>query len=237
MKLQRFLSLTRKAIDEYNMIEDGDKIAIGVSGGKDSLCLIRFLKELQRFYPKKFEIVAVTVALGFDNFDLKGIAKYCEDLGVEYHIVETEIGKVVFEERKEKNPCSLCAKMRKGAFNDFVTSIGCNKVALGHHKDDVLETFLMSLFYEGRINTFAPVMYLDRMDLTTIRPMIYIEENDIIGFSKKENLPILKSPCPANGETKREESKEFLAELRDKYEHLDAKLMGAITRNKINNWK
>ena len=174
MKLQQVLSLTRKAVDDYQMIEAGDHIAVGISGGKDSLTLLYALQGLRRFYPAAFTLSAVTVDLGFGNLDLSEIEKLCRELDVPYHIVKTDIGKIVFEDRKESNPCSLCAKMRKGALNDAMKAIGCNKVAYAHHKDDVVETMMMSLIYEGRFHTFRPVTYLDRTEITVIRPLIYM---------------------------------------------------------------
>ena len=162
MKLQKLLSFVRRAVDDYNMIQKGDKIAVGISGGKDSLSLLIALKALQRFYPKKFEIEAISVDLGFDNMSFEKINKFCNDLCVNYSIIKTDIAEIIFNQRKEKNPCSLCAKMRKGALNDKAQQLGCNKVALGHNRDDVIETFFMSMFYEGRIYTFNPVTYLDR---------------------------------------------------------------------------
>ena len=185
MKLQQVLSYVRKAIDDYHMIEEGDKIAIGISGGKDSLTLLYALHGLKRFYPKKFEIHAVTVDLGFHNVDFEKIQELCEELQVPYTIVKTDIAKIIFDDRKEENPCSLCAKMRKGALNDAMKELGCNKIAYAHHKDDVVETMLMSLIFEGRLHTFSPITYLDRMDLTVIRPLMYMSEADVIGFVNK----------------------------------------------------
>ena len=204
MKLQQLLSYTRRAVNDYQMIEAGDKIAVGVSGGKDSLTMLYALKGLQRFYPKKFELMAITVDLGFQNFDTESIRILCKELDISYEVIHTEVAKIVFEERKEGNPCSLCAKMRKGALNQAVKEHGFNKIAYAHHKDDVVETMLMSLLFEGRFHTFSPKTYLDRMELTVIRPMIYVQEADVIGFSHKYQLPIAKSPCPADGHTKRE---------------------------------
>ena len=178
MKHQKLLSYVRRAVEDYKMINEGDKIAIGISGGKDSICTLLALADLRRFYPKKFEIEAVTVSLGFKNADYSAINELCSKIGVNYTVVETDIGRIIFEERKEKNPCSLCAKMRKGALNDTAESLGCNKIALGHNKDDIVETFFMSLFFEGRINTFAPVSYLDRKKLYSIRPLMYVPENE-----------------------------------------------------------
>lgn len=210
MKLQQVLSYVRKAADDYQMIEEGDKIAVGISGGKDSLTLLYALHSLKRFYPKKFEIIAVTVDLGFQNLDLEKIKTLCRELQVEYSIVKTDIAHIIFEERKESNPCSLCAKMRKGALNGAVKALGCNKVAYAHHKDDVVETMMMSLIYEGRFHTFAPVTYLDKTGLTVIRPMIYMNEADVVGFVHKYDVPVVKSPCPADGNTRREYVKKLL---------------------------
>lgn len=210
MKLQQVLSITRKAVDDYHMIEAGDNIAVGISGGKDSLTLLHALHGLKRFYPEPFTLQAITVDLGFQNLNLEEITKMCAGLEIPYHIVKTDIGRIIFEDRKESNPCSLCAKMRKGALNDAIKKAGCNKVAYAHHKDDVVETMLMSLIYEGRFHTFRPVTYLDRMDLTVIRPLIYMREADVIGFINKYELPVVKSPCPADGHTKREYVKELL---------------------------
>lgn len=213
MKHQQLLSYTRRAIDDYNMIEEGDKIAIGISGGKDSLTLLCAMKGLMRFYPKKFQIHAITVDLGFDNLNLNEIKKLCEELEVPYSIVKTDIAKIIFEDRKESNPCSLCAKMRKGALNEEIKKLGCNKVAYAHHKDDVVETMLLSLIYEGRFHSFSPKTYLDRMDLTVIRPLMYVNEMDVIGYTKQSKLPVAKSPCPADGNTKREYVKQLLKQL------------------------
>lgn len=236
MKLQRLLSYVRRAVDDYNMIEDGDRIAVGISGGKDSLALLQALKGLQRFYPKKFELEAITVSLGFDNFDLHNIKKMCDEIGVRYTVQNTDIGQIVFHERKEKNPCSLCSKMRKGALNDVAKELGCNKIALGHNKDDVIQTLLLCMFYEGRMYTFSPVSYLDRMDLYSIRPLIYVPEKEVISYSKKNELPVVKSPCPADGNTKREDMKQFINQLRNQYDNLDNRLFGAIQRSFIDGW-
>ena len=237
MKLQQLLSHTRKAVDTYNMIDDGDKIAIGVSGGKDSLALLYALKGLQRFYPKKFELEAITVSLGFDNFDLTGVKNLCKELDINYTIVDTDIGEIIFNERKEKNPCSLCAKMRKGALNEMADKLGCNKIALGHHKEDIVETMMMSLFFEGRFYTFSPVTYLDRMKLYSIRPFMYVAEKDLIGFKNKYNLPVVKSPCPADGNTKREYMKNLLSNLEKENPGLVQRLYRAIEGSDIKGWK
>lgn len=193
MKLQQLLSFTRKAVDEYQMIQEGDHIAVGISGGKDSLTLLYALHGLKRFYPNKFELSAITVDLGYEEFDLSPVHELCQELGVPYKVVKTDIAHILFEERKESNPCSLCAKMRKGALNDAVKEMGCNKVAYAHHKDDIIETMLLSLIFEGRFHSFSPKTYLDRMDLTVIRPIMFVDEADVIGFKNKYNLPVVKS--------------------------------------------
>ncbi len=213
MKLQKLMSLTRRAIDTYQMIEENDKIAIGISGGKDSLALLHAMHGLKRFYPKKFDIIAITVDLGFENVDFEKIKELCASLDVPYFISKTDIAQIIFEDRKETNPCSLCAKMRKGSLNDLAKANGCNKIAYAHHKDDVVETMMMSLIYEGRFHTFSPVTYLDRMDLTVIRPLMYVREADVIGFANLYQLPVLKSPCPADGYTKRESTKDLLKQI------------------------
>lgn len=230
MKLQQLMSYVRRAIDDFQMIEDGDKIAVGISGGKDSLALLYALSGLRRFYPKKFEIYAVTVDLGFDNLNLEKIEELCKELEVPYKIVKTDIAKIIFEDRKESNPCALCAKMRKGALNDAMKALGCNKVAYAHHKDDVVITMLMSLIYEGRFHTFSPVTYLDRMDLTVIRPLMYMNEVDVIGFVNKYNVPVVKSPCPADGNTKREYITQLLKQLNRENPGVKERMFTAILR-------
>ena len=236
MKLQQVYSFVRRAIDDYHMIEDGDKIAIGISGGKDSLTLLYALQGLRRFYPKKFDIHAITVDLGFKNLNLDKIEALCKELDVEYTIVKTDIAKIIFDDRKETNPCSLCAKMRKGALNDAIKAVGCNKVAYAHHKDDVVETMLMSLVYEGRFHTFSPVTYLDRMDLTVIRPLIYMNEADVIGFVNKYDVPVVKSPCPADGNTKREYIKQLLRKLNQENPGVKERMFTAIQCGNMKGW-
>ncbi len=236
MKLQQVFSVVRKAVDDYHMIEEGDKIAIGISGGKDSLTLLYALNGLKRFYPKKFDIIAITVDLGFDNLNLDKIKALCEELHVEYTIVKTDIGKIIFEDRKETNPCSLCAKMRKGALNEAMKSAGCNKIAYAHHKDDVVETMLMSLIYEGRFHTFSPVTYLDRMDLTVIRPMLYMNEADVIGFVHKYDVPVVKSPCPADGHTKREYIKQLLRKINLENPGVKERMFTAVRTGILKGW-
>lgn len=212
MELQRLLSVTRQAVDEYGMIEEGDRIAVGISGGKDSITLLYALNGLRRFYPKSFEIEAVTVDLGL-SMDYSPIEKLCEELGVHYTIVKTEIKTIVFDERHEKNPCSLCAKLRKGALNAEMKKLSCNKVAYAHHKDDVVNTLMMSLFYEGRIQTLEPRTYLDGADITVIRPLIYVSEAEVIGFMNKMGFSVVNNLCPADGFTKREYVNELLRDV------------------------
>lgn len=236
MKLQQVLSYTRRAIDDYHMIEEGDKIAIGISGGKDSLTLLYALHGLKRFYPKHFDIHAVTVDLGFQNLNLEKIKELCRSLEVDYTIVTTDIADIIFNQRKESNPCSLCAKMRKGALNDAIKAAGCNKVAYAHHKDDVIETMLMSLIYEGRFHTFSPVTYLDRMNLTVIRPLIYMNEADVIGFVNKYDVPVVKSPCPVDGHTKREYIKQLLRTLNLENPGVKERMFTAIQSGILKGW-
>lgn len=236
MKLQQLLSYTRKAVDTYHMIQEGDKIAVGISGGKDSLALLYALSGLKRFYPNHFELEAITVDLGFEGFDLSGIQNLCQKLEVPYTVVKTDIGHIIFEDRKEKNPCSLCAKMRKGAFNEKAKSLGCNKLAYGHHKDDLVDTMLLSLIFEGRFHTFSPVTYLDRMNITLIRPLMYVDEADIVGFQHKYDLPVAKSPCPANGYTKREYAKELANQLNKEHPGAVDRMFAAILSGNIAGW-
>lgn len=236
MRLQQVMSYVRRAVDDYQMIADGDRIAVGISGGKDSLTLLYALHGLKRFYPMHFEICAVTVDLGFHNLRLDKIKKLCQDLKLEYKIVETDIAQVIFEQRREENPCSLCAKMRKGALNQAIKDAGCNKVAYAHHKDDVVETMLMSLIFEGRFHTFSPVTYLDRMQLTVIRPLMYMNEADVIGFVHKYDVPVVKSPCPADGHTKREYVKTLLRQLNLENPGVKERMFTAIRNGGMKGW-
>ncbi len=228
MKLQQLLSYTRRAVDDFDMIQEGDVIAVGISGGKDSLSLLYALNGLQRFYPRRFSLQAVTVDLGFPDMDFSPVEALCAGLGVPYQIVRTDIAEIIFETRKEANPCSLCAKMRKGALNEAVKKTGCNKVAYAHHKDDVAETFLMSLIYEGRMHCFSPVTYLDRMDLTVIRPLLYVPEKDVIGFRNLYQLPVVKSACPADGNTRREYVKDLLRQLNEENPGVKERIFTAV---------
>ena len=239
MKLQQLMSQTRRAIDDYGMIHTGDKIAIGISGGKDSLTLLYALHGLQRFYPEKFDLEAITVDLGNPDFDLSHIRHLCETMQIPYTVVKTEIAQIVFEERKEKNPCSLCAKMRKGALNDAVKKLGCNKIAYAHHKDDIVETMMMSLIYEGHFYafySFPPITHLDRTNLTVIRPLMYVSEADVKGFCRKYQLPVVKSPCPADGYTKRQYVKDLLRKLNLENPGVKERMFSAIINGNISDW-
>lgn len=229
------LSPMRRAINDYNMIKPGDKVAVGVSGGKDSLTLLTLLHEYQRFTDRTFDLIGITIDMGFTKDAYAPVQKYCDKLGIEYHIVPTDIAEVIFDIRKEKNPCSLCAKMRRGALNSEIVARGYNKLALGHHKDDVVETFMLSLFYEGRLNTFQPRSYMSRTGVTLIRPMIYIEERDIVGYAR--DLPVCHNPCPANKHTQREYMKQLLRTLSADTPGLAGKFANAIMHpDRYNLW-
>ena len=234
MNLQQLLSPARKAIEDYEMINDGDKIAVGLSGGKDSVTLLYILAGLKRFYPKKFELVAITIDLGldYDQKEVESLKNLCAELNVEYHIVPTDIYQILFVERKEKSPCSLCSKMRRGALNTKAIELGCNKLALGHHADDLIETLFLSLFYEGRLSTFEPITYLSRANMTVIRPMIYIEEKNIRAFSKDK--PVLFNPCPADKHTQREYVKNLINQIKKDIPIAKDRMLSAITHPERN---
>ncbi len=236
MKLQQLLSYTRKAIDEYDMIQEGDHIAVGISGGKDSLTLLYAMQGLAHFYPRRFRLSAVTVDLGYEKCDFTPVNKLCQDLNVPYHIVKTDIAEILFEVRKEPNPCSLCAKMRKGALNEAVKEMGCNKVAYAHHKDDIIETMLLSLIFEGRFHSFSPKTYLDRMELSVIRPMMFIDEGNIIGFQNRYRLPVVGSRCPVDGLTKRQYAKELVRRLEMEHPGAKSRMFTAILNGNIEGW-
>ncbi|HIU33464.1 MAG TPA: tRNA 2-thiocytidine biosynthesis protein TtcA [Candidatus Pullichristensenella excrementigallinarum] len=208
--MKEVLGCLRRADEDFHMISPGDHVAVGVSGGKDSLLLLVALALYRRFCKNPYRLTAVTLTMGLEPFDLSGVKKLAQELEVEYVVRETEIGKVIFEERKEKNPCSLCAKMRRGALSDLCRELGCNKLALGHHRDDAIETLFLSMLYEGRIHTFHPVTYLSRSQLTQIRPLVYLPEKHVLHMVRTLDLPVVQSPCPANGHTKREDIKELL---------------------------
>lgn len=235
--MQKILGYMRKAIEDYNMIEDGDKIVVGLSGGKDSTTLLLGLKNLQRFYPKKFEILAVTINPGFDNFDITPISSLCKDLNINLLEEKTHIKEIVFDIRNEKNPCSLCANLRRGILNSVAIREGYNKIALGHNEDDVLETFFLNLLYGGSINTFAPISYMDRSNITLIRPLIYAPEKYIRNFVKRNNIPIMPKVCPIDGVSKREDMKKLILDFQKDIPTIRANLYGAIKRSNIKGWK
>lgn len=236
MKLQRLLSLIRQAIDQYQMIQEGDHIAVGVSGGKDSLTLLYGLHNLQRFYPQKFALSAITVDLGLGNMDLEPIRKLCLDFEIPYHVVATDIGKVLFDIRKETNPCSLCAKMRKGALNNKALELGCTKIAYAHHRDDLIETAMLSLIYEGRFHAFSPYTHLDRTGLSVIRPMLYVTEADVKGFRNRYQLPVCKNPCPMDGHTRREYVKNLISGLEHENPGVKDRLFRAVIEGHLEGW-
>ena len=236
--MQKLLSYMRSACQQYEMIKDGDRIAVGVSGGKDSMALLAAMANLKKFYPEKFELVAITLdpRFGGEDGDYSEIEKLCEKLEVEYIVKRTQLAEVIFDIRKESNPCSLCARMRRGALHDAAIAAGCNKIALGHHLDDVAETFIMNLFNGGTLDCFMPVTYLSRKDLYMIRPMIFARESDCARVVRKENLPVVKSRCPADGTTERQDVKEFLNSLEKKYGSVRHKILGAMQRKEINGY-
>ena len=233
-EMKRLASFVRRAVDDYNLIDDGDRIAIGVSGGKDSLVLLETLAHMRRFYPKKYEIVAITVDMGFPDADFSAIREFARRLKVEYRVTKTDIAKIVFDIRKEPNPCSLCAKMRRGSLHAEAQAAGCNKVALGHHYDDAVETFMMNLFFEGRIGCFSPKSYLSNRKITLIRPLIYAQEKDVLYFARKRALPIAKNPCPEDHATERENMKNLLAELEKGNKGLRHRIFTAMCRGNVN---
>lgn len=236
-ELQRILSYVRRAVDEYDMIRPGDRICVGVSAGKDSLTLLVALAELRRFYPKPFTLSAVTIDLGFSGVDYSEIEELCRRLGVEYRVIPTEIGKVVFDIRQEKNPCSLCAKMRRGALHAAAKEMGCTTVALGHHFDDAVETFMLNLFYEGRIGCFSPRTYLSNTELYLIRPILYVPEKHVRHFASRANLPVAVSKCPANGNTERERVKQLLQVLESEHKGIKHRIFGAMERGEVDGFK
>lgn len=243
-EMQKLLSRVRSCVDRYSMIEDGDRIAVGVSGGKDSLTLLCVLSELRKFYPKKYDLCALMLDMGFDASETVGaapsdtseIAELCSRLGVEFHVKRTEIARVIFDVRKESNPCSLCARMRRGSLHDLAKEYGVNKLALGHHFDDAAETVMLNLFFEARIGCFSPVTYLSRKDLTMIRPLLLTEERDIKTFVKKASLPVMKSPCPMDKTSERAKMKDMLHAFDREHRGLYTRIVGAIERGGIDGW-
>lgn len=234
--MQKLIGLVRRCVQDYKMIEEGDRIGVGVSGGKDSVALLAFLAELRKYNDKAFDIEAITIDMGL-GMDYSPIAQLCEQLGVQYNLIKTEIGPIIFDHRKEKNPCSMCAKMRRGALNQAILEGGMNKLALGHHYDDAVETFMMSLIYEGRISCFQPVTDLDRTGIIQIRPMLYIHEKSVDSFVTRNNLPIITNRCPVDKYTKREEIKQLVYDLSATYPDLKERIFGAMQRLPLPEWE
>lgn len=237
MTLQKLYSYTRQCIQQFDLIQENDKILVGLSGGKDSLALLYALAGLRKFYPKKFQIIAVTADLGFGNFDLSPLQKICDELQVEYHILKTEIAQILKQKIQKGTYCAMCAKLRKGAINNFAKEKGCNKVAYAHHQDDLIETMMLSLIYEGQFYTFAPKTYYKEADITVIRPMINIPENDIIGFRNKYSLTCVKNPCPNDGITRRQYVKKLIAQINKDNKGVKTKMYNAILKGKIYDWQ
>ena len=234
--MQKLIGLVRRCVQDYHMIEEGDRIGVGVSGGKDSVALLAFLAELRKFNDKKFDVEAITIDMGL-GMDYTSIAQHCEQLDVKFNLIKTEIGPIIFDHRKEKNPCSMCAKMRRGALNQAILDRGMNKLALGHHYDDAVETFMMSLIYEGRISCFQPVTDLDRTGIIQIRPMLYIHEKTIDSFVTRNNLPVITNRCPVDKYTKREEIKQLVYDLSATYPDLKERIFGAMQRFPLPEWE
>lgn len=234
--MQKIVGLVRRCVEDYNMIEAGDRIGVGVSGGKDSLALLVLLAELQKYNHKPFAIEAITIDMGL-GMNYTEIEKLCKELNVPFHLIKTEIGPIIFDHRKEKNPCSMCSKMRRGALNQALLDLGLNKLALGHHYDDAVETFVMSLIYEGRISCFQPVTDLDRTGIIQIRPMLYVHEKTVDSFAKRQNLPVLANRCPVDKNTKREEIKQLVYDLSATYPDLKERIFGAMQRLPLPEWE
>ena len=235
--MQRFVGMIRRCADDYDMIQEGDRIAVGVSGGKDSVALLCALAELRNYYPKRFSLTALTLDMGYEEMDFTPVQELCRRLDVPYFIKKTEIQKVIFSDRKEKNPCALCAKMRKGALNDMMGELGLNKIALGHHHDDAIETFFLSLFYEGRISCFSPVTYMSRTGVTQLRPMLYVTEEEVRSIVRRYDLPVVKNSCPMDVLSKRHDVKKLVEELSAQYPDLKSKVFGAMQRLPLEGWK
>ena len=234
--MQKLIGLVRRCVEDYRMIEEGDRIGVGVSGGKDSLALLVFLAELKKYFPASFYLEAITIDMGL-GMDYSGIEKLCKELDVPFTLIKTEIAPIIFDYRKEKNPCSMCAKMRRGALNQALLERNLNKLALGHHYDDAVETFLMSLLFEGRISCFQPVTDLDRTGIIQIRPMLYIHEKTVDSFAVRQNLPVLENRCPVDKTTKREEIKQLIFNLSSTYPDLKERIFGAMQRYPLAAWE
>ncbi len=234
--MQHILGLVRRCVEDYHMIDPGETVAVGVSGGKDSLLTLAALAQLRRFYPVPFNVHAITLETGTPGMSFDAVADLCRDLEVLYTRISVPVYQIVFEERKEKNPCSLCAKLRRGSLNTALKDLGISKIALGHHFDDAVETMLMNLLFEGRIGCFQPVTYLDRSGITQIRPLLYCHEDEVRRAAAKLKLPVVQNPCPANGSTRRQEVKELLLQLEERYPNLRQKIFGAMQRYPLYGW-
>lgn len=235
--LNEFTGFVRRAVDDYAMIDAGDRVAVGVSGGKDSMLLLLALRHLKGYYPKPFELEAITIELGFDGMDFSPVKKLCSELEIPYTCLKTDIKEVVFDVRREPNPCSLCAKMRRGALNGAIKERGISKLALGHHFDDAVETFMMSLLFEGRISCFRPVTFLDRSGVTQIRPLIYVGEQRIARLSRELDVPVVENPCPQDKASKRHEIKTLLTDMSRAYPDMKSKIFGAMQRLPLPGWE
>ena len=235
--LNEFTGTVRRAVDDYDMIQEGDRVAVGVSGGKDSMLLLLALNHLKSFYPKPFELSAVTIELGFEGMDFTPVKDMCAQLNIPYACLKTDIKEIVFDVRREDNPCSLCAKMRRGALNDYLRENGIGKLALGHHFDDAVETFMMSLLFEGRISCFRPVTYLDRSGITQIRPLVYCGEQKIANLAAQLNVPVVENPCPQDKASKRWEIKQMLKTMSADYPDMKSKIFGAMQRQPLPGWQ
>lgn len=236
MEIQKLYSYVRQAIETYGMIQEGDHIAVGISGGKDSLTLLYALAGLRSFYPKKFTLTAITVHLGLADMDFAPVQALCRKLDVPYEVVETRIGEIVFDVRREKHPCALCAKLRKGALNDKALELGCNKIAYAHHRDDFVDTFFLSLLQEGRIASLSPQFVLERTGLVLIRPMMLVPEAQIKGFCRKYELPVVKNSCPADENTTREQVRQTIRQLQTDYPDLRTRVFTAICKADFDDW-
>ncbi len=234
--LNEFSGTVRRAVDDYHMISEGDRIAVGISGGKDSMLLLAVMNHLRTYYPIPFSLEAITIELGFEGMDFTPVQQFCDELGIPYTCLKTDIKEIVFDVRKEDNPCSLCSKMRPGAINDAITQRGIHKLALGHHFDDAVETFMMSLLFEGRISCFRPVTFLDRSGVTQIRPLVYAGEKKIANLAAELQLPIVENPCPEDKTSKRYEIKKLLAQMSQDYPDLKSKIFGAMQRMPLPGW-
>ena len=237
MTLQKLFSYSRQCIQQFDLIQEGDRITLGISGGKDSLALLYAMAGLKKFYPKKFEIIAVTADLGFGSFDMSAVENLCRELEVEYHLLKTDIATILKEKVKKGTYCAMCAKLRKGAINNFAKEHGCNKVAYAHHQDDIVETMMLSLIYEGQFYTFGPKTYYKEADITVIRPLINIPESDMKGFRNKYSLPCVKNPCPHDGTTRRQYVKDLVAKINKDNPGVKKKMYNAILKGKIYEWE